>query len=152
MILDSLFAGMTKQIMTITKTNSAEETREFAKEFAKEFLDGGVIALSGDLGAGKTTFAQGFAEGLGITDRVVSPTFLIIRQYPVSGSKSFFYHIDLYRMENINLKDSGLEEILSEPSNIVLIEWAEKISGYLPKDVKKLFLKKTGDSHEIEIV
>lgn len=133
-------------------TKSAEETRAYAKEFAKWFIEGGVIALSGDLGAGKTTFAQGFAEGLGIKDRIVSPTFLIIRKYPVPDKKSFFYHIDLYRMENIDLKYSGLEEILSEPSNIVLIEWAEKISEYLPKTTKFLKLLKNSDNnHEISI-
>ena len=143
---------MTKQIMKIINTKSAEETQAFAKEFAKEFLNGGVIALSGDLGAGKTTFAQGFAEGLQIKDRIVSPTFLIIRQYPIPGKRSFFYHIDLYRMENINLKDSGLEEILSEPSNIVLIEWAEKISEYLPEKTKFIELLKNSDnSHEISV-
>ena len=139
--------------MKTIKTKSAEETRGFAKDFAKDFLSGGIIALSGDLGAGKTTFAQGFAQGLGITDRSVSPTFLIIRQYPVPQKKSFFYHIDLYRMDNINLKDSGLEEILSDSSNIVMIEWAEKISEYLPKQVTKLNLKRTtADTHEIEIL
>lgn len=135
-----------------TKTKSADETKMFAKEFAEDFFDGGVIALSGDLGAGKTTFAQGFAEGLKIEDRIVSPTFLIIRQYPVPNQKNFFYHIDLYRLENIDLKNSGLEEILSEPSNIVLIEWADKISGYLPKNVKRIELVKISeDDHEINI-
>jgi tRNA threonylcarbamoyladenosine biosynthesis protein TsaE len=115
-------------------------------------LDGGVLALSGDLGSGKTTFSQGFAQGLKINDRIVSPTFLIIRQYPVPGKKNYFYHIDLYRMENIDLKNSGLEEILSEPSNVVLIEWADKILEYLPETVKRIYLKKvSGDEHEITI-
>lgn len=146
------FEGMTKQIMKIINTKSAEETRAFAEKFAGEFLEGGVIALSGDLGAGKTTFAQGFAQGLGVTHRIVSPTFLIIRQYPIPDKKSFFYHIDLYRMENINLKDSGLEEILSEPSNIVLIEWAEKLGVGLPQHSHKISLRKINElEHEINI-
>lgn len=131
-------------------SKSAEETREFAKKFAGQFLDGGIIALSGYLGAGKTTFSQGFAEGLNIDDRIISPTFLIIRQYPIPGKKNYFYHIDLYRMENIDLKNSGLEEILSEPSNVVLIEWADKILEYLPETVKRVNLKRVSENiHEI---
>lgn len=133
-------------------TKAAEETKEFAREFAAQFINGGILALSGDLGAGKTTFAQGFAQGLGIKDRIVSPTFLIIRQYPIPGQKNLFYHIDLYRMENINLKDSGLEEIISDPANVVLIEWAEKIADYLPKNTQNLKLSKLSENlHEIEI-
>lgn len=133
-------------------TNTAEKTREFAEEYASIFKNGGILALSGDLGAGKTTFAQGFARGLGIDDRIVSPTFLIIRQYPIPNQKNFFYHIDLYRMENIDIKNSGLEEIISEPGNVVLIEWAEKISEYLPENTNIITLKKSNDYHEIEIV
>lgn len=132
-------------------TNTAEKTREFAEEYASIFKNGGILALSGDLGAGKTTFAQGFARGLGIDDRIVSPTFLIIRQYPIPNQKNFFYHIDLYRMENIDFKNSGLEEIISESGNVVLIEWAEKISEYLPENTNNITLKKSNDYHEIEI-
>lgn len=133
------------------QTNTAEETRKFAKDYALSFRNGGILALSGDLGAGKTTFAQGFAKGLGVEDRIVSPTFLIIRQYPIPNQNNFFYHIDLYRMEDIDLKNSGLEEILSEPSNVVLIEWAEKIADHLPENINKLLLRKVGNSHEIEL-
>lgn len=138
--------------MKIIKTNSVEETKQFAKELAKDFLNGGIIALSGDLGAGKTTFAQGFAKGLNIEDKVISPTFLIIRQYPIPNQKNWFYHIDLYRLENIDLKNSGLEEILSDKTNVVLIEWADKIKKYLPSYVKKIELeKKSPELHEIRL-
>lgn len=134
-----------------TQTKSSDETKEFAKNLAKEFSEGGIIALSGELGAGKTTFAQGFAHGLGIEANIISPTFLIIRQYPVPGKKQMFYHIDLYRMENIDLTESGLKEIIDEPSNIVLIEWAEKIADQLPKKSKKINLRKISENnHEIE--
>lgn len=138
--------------MKVIKTKSADETKEFAKDLAKDFLEGGIIALSGDLGAGKTTFAQGFAQGLQVQDRIVSPTFLVIRQYPIPNQKNFFYHIDLYRLENIDLKNSGLEEILSEPSNVVLIEWSEKIAEHLPESTKRMHLQKISeDVHEINI-
>lgn len=133
-------------------TKSAEETKEFARSFAKDYLKGGILALSGELGAGKTTFAQGFAEGIGIKDRIVSPTFLIIRQYPIPGQTNFFYHIDLYRLENIDMKNSGLDEILTEPSNIVLIEWADKLGKDLPENIVKIQLAAVSeDEHEITV-
>lgn len=138
--------------MKIIKTKSAEDTKEFAENMAGDFSNGGVIALSGDLGAGTTTFAQGFAKGLNIKDRIVSPTFLIIRQYPIPNKKNFFYHIDLYRMEEIDLKISGLNEILSEPSNIVLIEWADKLGKDLPENITKINLQKiNNEEHQLEI-
>lgn len=134
-------------------SNSAKETQDFAKDFAKDFLEGGIIALSGDLGAGKTTFAQGFAEGLGIRDRIISPTFLVIRQYPIPGKNNFFYHIDLYRLENIDLKNSGLEEILTDPTNVVLIEWAERIEDRLLGEVTKISLEQlSADKRSIKVL
>lgn len=135
--------------MKVVKSKSAKETQDFAKEFAKDFLKGGIIALSGDLGAGKTTFAQGFAEGLQIKDRIISPTFLVIRQYPIPNRKNFFYHIDLYRLENIDLKNSGLEEILGDPENVVLIEWAEKIGEHLDKSITRLEIAVEDESSRI---
>jgi len=135
--------------MKTFKTQSAEETKLLAQDLAKDFLNGGIIALSGDLGAGKTTFAQGFALGLGIEDRIVSPTFLIIRQYPIPKQKNFFYHIDLYRLESIDLKNSGLEEILTEPSNVVLIEWADKISDHLKESVTRLNIESPSEDTRV---
>lgn len=140
-------------------TKSSEKTQDFAEELSKDFRDGGIIALSGELGAGKTTFAQGFAKGLGIKDKIISPSFLIIRQYPVPGQINFFYHIDLYRLENIgpgsigvDLKNLGLEEILNDPTNIILIEWAEKISWQeLPKPKIIKMLKFQDGSREIRV-
>lgn len=114
-------------------TSSSEETKQFAANLAKKF-NRGILALSGELGSGKTTFAQGFARGLGIKEKIISPTFIIIRQYPTN-----FYHIDLYRVENF--QELGLEEILANPNNIVLIEWAEKIKD-LPKNTKKITIEK----------
>lgn len=123
-------------------TKSARETQDFARKLSKKYKSGGIIALYGELGTGKTTFAQGFARGLGINNKITSPTFLITRQYPVPGQRNFFYHIDLYRLENIDLKSSGLEEILEDPANIILIEWAEKINDNLPDQAKKINLRR----------
>ncbi len=94
-----------------------------------------VIGLIGELGAGKTTFAQGFAEGLGIKNRIISPTFILMRKY------GDFYHIDLYRLEKDvenEVRNLGLFDIWEKPENIILIEWAEKIENILPKDSIKI--------------
>jgi tRNA threonylcarbamoyladenosine biosynthesis protein TsaE len=137
-------------------TQSASETKKLGEQTAldllrrirnKQSLDsqsqesrikaGKVIALSGDLGSGKTTFIQGFAEGLGITNRLVSPTFILMRQYPIQSGK--LYHLDVYRLEKNaeeEARDLGLMEILSDPDNIVVIEWAEKIKNILPPNTQ----------------
>lgn len=136
-------------------TKNADETRNFGREFAQHLKKGGVLALFGDLGAGKTTFVQGLAEGLGIKNRIISPTFIIMREYKLpyssseqseSRSKSSrqartirFYHIDLYRTESQkDIEGLGIQEILSDPENIVVIEWAEKMGNLLPKNAIKI--------------
>ena len=118
-------------------THSLEETKKLGKEFAARLHKPTVIALHGDLGAGKTTFAQGFAEALGIKHRIISPTFIIVRKYQISNFKfqiSNFYHIDLYRIESErDIQNLGILELLKNPCNIVFIEWAEKMGDLLPK-------------------
>lgn len=115
----------------VYRSSSPEETQKIAEKTAQEFKNkGGVIALSGDLGAGKTTFVQGFAKGLGIEEKIISPTFVLIRQHKIPGTARVLFHVDLYRLEGeINLKEIGLEEVIQEKDNIVLIEWAEKASN-----------------------
>ncbi len=120
-------------------TNSPQETKKLAGNLARK-LKGGIIALSGDLGTGKTTFVQGFAKGLGIKDKIISPTFVLIRQY------KNLYHIDLYRINTFD--HLGLEEILSDKNNIVLIEWAEKLR-YLPQKTKKISIEKLEDNKRL---
>lgn len=115
-------------------TSSKEETKNLAAKLARGSTDR-VFALTGQLGVGKTTFVQGFAKGLGIKEKITSPTFILIRQHPIPKNKKFLYHIDLYRLENIEkFADLGLKEILSDPNYIVLIEWAEKVKEILPKN------------------
>ncbi len=118
-------------------TQSEEETRDLAKTLAKQL--NGVIALTGELGAGKTTFIQGFAQGLGIKEKIISPTFVLIRQHRIPklrknlpAGRQALFHIDLYRLDN--LAELGLKEIIENPENIVLIEWAEKAKMLLPKN------------------
>ena len=121
--------------VAITKSNT--ETQKLGESFAEKIKNGGIVALYGDLGAGKTTFVQGFAKGLGINQRIISPTFIIVRQYKVSSEKlavSCLYHIDLYRVQSQKeIEGLGIKEILNDPHNIVVIEWAEKLKNVLPK-------------------
>jgi len=123
-------------------TKNAEETQTVARLFAREILrdpvlgkKATVVALSGKLGGGKTTFAQGFAEGLGVMERVKSPTFVLMKKFALESKKfTSFYHLDCYRLENEKEVGAiGLPEILEDPRNLVLIEWAEKIKSVLPK-------------------
>lgn len=118
-------------------TQSSFETQRLAQNLAKNFKSG-VIALSGPLGAGKTTFVQGFAKGLGIKDKIISPTFVLIRQH------KNLYHVDLYRINNF--QELGLNEILENPSNIIIIEWAEKIKKMLPKDTTWITFEVFGET------
>lgn len=123
-------------------TFSEKETKDLAKKLAKKLS--GIIALTGELGAGKTTFVQGFARGLGIKKKIISPTFVLIRQHQIPKTKKALYHIDLYRLED--LRELGLKEIISDPNNIVLIEWAEKAKKYLPKNTIKVTLEIIGQT------
>lgn len=130
-------------------SNSDAETKAIAAGIAKE-NKGRVFALSGELGAGKTTFVQGFAKGLGIQEKIISPTFVLIRQHPIPGSKKVLYHIDLYRMdETPDLAHLGLKEIWLNPDNIILIEWAEKIEKLLPKNALKINITKPEEGQRL---
>ena len=124
-------------------TSNFKETQKLGRDFAKVLEKGDVLYLYGDLGSGKTTFAQGLAKGLGVKQRIISPTFTIIRNYRIKNQKSSimnFYHIDLYRVENEkDIKGLGLEEVINNPENIVVIEWADKLKSFSPE--KRIDLK-----------
>lgn len=132
-------------------TNSEKETRNLAKKIAQEFKLN-IIALTGNLGSGKTTFVQGFAKGLGIKEKIISPTFVLIRQHQIPNFKKMLYHIDLYRLEGeIDIKQLGIADLLNEDS-LILIEWAEKIKDQLPKNTTWInFESKDGSKHQITV-
>ena len=120
---------------------AAQLAREILRPPATSFKKGGnamVIALVGNLGAGKTTFAQGFLKALGVQRHVISPTFLIIKLYALRTlAFTRAFHIDCYRLNKPSeLLTLGLKEILKNPAHIVLIEWPELIKKYLPKDTR----------------
>lgn len=136
------------------KTKSANETKKVAKLLAKDVLKsrpkmakGLVLAFSGDLGSGKTTFIQGFLKGLGVKNKVTSPTFVIMKHYKHA------YHIDCYRLRKpAELIDIGFKELLNKPKSIFLIEWAEKIKRILPKDTIWLEFRHGKKLNEREII
>ena len=113
------------------ETTSPGETEAFAAKLAASLPFGSVLALHGDLGAGKTVFARGFARGLNITEPISSPTFTILQEYPVDGK--FFYHLDLYRIDNSDAAYAfGIDEFLYAEDAMTLIEWPERIEDILP--------------------
>jgi tRNA threonylcarbamoyladenosine biosynthesis protein TsaE len=123
-------------------TKSAQETKVVGQKLAitvnesilSELKEATIFCLYGELGSGKTTFVQGFSQGLDIPSRLLSPTFIIMRRYPVEGKFSFLYHIDLYRVKNVSdIETLGLAEIFTDPSAVVLIEWAERLESLVPK-------------------
>ncbi len=119
----------TKKILEV-ETESEEGTIKFAKDFSEKYISSGtpsVVALSGELGAGKTQFAKGVAKSLGVDEVVNSPTYTIINEYNYSnnGKKEVLAHMDTWRLEEGELEKSGLIEHL-ENGDIVLIEWADK--------------------------
>ncbi len=129
--------------MAIKHLNSPVETKKFARLLVRELLkkksrrQGALIlALTGDLGSGKTTFVQGFLRGLGIRGRITSPTFVLMKNYkPKTINYKLARHIDCYRIKKPGeLLKLGLKEILNSSQNIILIEWAEKIRRLLPKN------------------
>ncbi len=134
-----------------TFTKSALETQKLAQDLARSLKGDKILALYGNLGSGKTTFVQGLAKGLGIKERMISPTFIIIREHKISeklkAKSEKFYHIDLYRVQNFTeLKELELEEILGSKDRIVAIEWAEKIKELLPKNRIEIYFENLGEN------
>ncbi len=101
-----------------------------------------IVALSGDLGVGKTTLTQSIAKHLGITESVISPTFVIMKRYALRDSRyANLIHIDAYRLNlSSELLRLGWEEIISNPKNLVLIEWPERVIDIIPKNCIQISL------------
>ena len=126
-----------------TVSNSPADTQKIGNTLAKRLKPGMVLALTGALGAGKTTLIQGICQGLGATIPASSPSFVIINYYP---GEIPIYHIDLYRLKNLQeLIDLGYEEYFYG-EGICLVEWAEKALELLPAERWDVELKITGDS------
>ena len=127
-------------------SRSEADTMAFAAELVRAMPSGGVIALYGDLGAGKTVFARGFAKALGITEPVSSPTYTILQEYPTPDGR-WLYHLDLYRIGDSRAALAfGADEYL-ESGEYVLVEWPERIENLLPEHTLRLQIEHTGE-HE----
>lgn len=110
-------------------THSARETEDLGSKLAHNFRVGNIVILTGELGAGKTTFVQGVAKAFNVKSRIISPTFLLIRKHRGKFNKKQInlYHIDLYRLEGSgDITNLGLEDIFEDTSGIFFIEWGEK--------------------------
>ncbi|MFH1781683.1 MAG: tRNA (adenosine(37)-N6)-threonylcarbamoyltransferase complex ATPase subunit type 1 TsaE [Patescibacteria group bacterium] len=152
---------MDSQIFT---TYNSEETRDLGKKIARWFTlrseatKGKVICLYGELGAGKTTFTQGLAGGLGIKKNITSPTFILMREYqtrnPSTRNPLTLYHLDCYRLEKPqDTAGLGLKDLFNNPDNIICIEWAKKIKEFLPEKRTDIYFKNIGeDLREIKII
>ena len=129
--------------------HSEQEMLDFGKSFAKQKPQ--VIELIGDVGAGKTTFVRGLAEGLGAKTSVTSPSFTISKSYALpSGGR--LIHYDFYRLPDPGLMVEDLRENLADPTNIIVIEWSNSVSDILPKDRVVLEIKKQDDDSREVIV
>jgi tRNA threonylcarbamoyladenosine biosynthesis protein TsaE len=145
-------------------TNGPSQTKKIGEILGQEILKtklkktAFVTALEGDLGGGKTTFLQGFAKGLGIKQKILSPTFVIVKRFHIpERSEGWrrtnvlglpcsvfhdFYHIDCYRIRKPKeILDLGFKKIISDPENIIAIEWADRIKKFLPKNALVLKFK-----------
>ena len=131
-------------------SQSAADTIQLGRQLAATLRPGAVLALTGDLGAGKTCLVKGLAAGLGITQNVTSPTFTIIHEY--HGGQLPLYHIDLYRLDTVQQTfDIGIEDYLNSDGATV-IEWAERIESLLPANtIYTRFTLLNDTSRQIEI-
>ena len=136
------------QVEKIYTTKSYKQTQKLGEKFAKDILklkpknSAVVIGLRGNLGGGKTTFLQGFAKGLGVKGKILSPTFVILKRFLIKKISKNFYHIDCYRLKNEkDILELEFKEIISDPKNIVAIEWPEKIKKALPKNLIEIDFK-----------
>jgi len=142
-------------------TKNFEETQQLAWQLLGQMVKMShsgalVLALRGDLGAGKTTFIQGLGGALGIKEKILSPTFVIMKHFGVPSGKQFsdFYHFDCYRLESEkDLAELGFEDILKDKNNLIVIEWAERIKKSLPPDAVWLEFEHGGeDMRKIKIL
>jgi len=126
-------------------SKSEKETYQIAAKLARKLKGGEIIALEGDLGAGKTVFAKGLARAFGIKQHVTSPTFVLMKIYECRNLKSEIrnlVHVDCYRLdEPQELFYLGIEEYLNKKETMVIIEWADKIKKYLKKFKKVIWIK-----------
>lgn len=128
--------------------NDEGETISLAENIESEHFPGMVICLNGELGSGKTVFTKAFASALGIEDDVTSPTFNIIKEYP--NGELPLYHMDVYRLDG-NVNELGLDEYF-DGDGVTIVEWADMIEDYLPKERLDINIKVTGEDTRVIVL
>lgn len=143
-------------LKTAKTSKGVKETKEIAKTFLDRILKDKkvqkgalVVGLVGDLGAGKTTFVQAVAKHLGVKNKVNSPTFVIIKKYPIKSKKhKLLFHLDAYRLKNEEeLLHLGWDDIVKNKEHLVFIEWPENVSRVIPEDSKFVKISHTKDKY-----
>ncbi len=130
-------------------SESEHQTRSIAAALARDLAAGSVLLLSGDLGAGKTAFVKGLAEGLGIDpDEVTSPTFTLVHEY--RGGRLPLIHVDLYRLDRADLDEIGLDQDLAA-TGIVAVEWSERLTRRMPGATVVSITDRGGDRRRIDV-
>ena len=133
----------------IHTSNSESDTRAIASRLAATLAAGDVVLLSGDLGAGKTAFVRGLAEGLGVSpDQVTSPTFTLVHEY--RGGRLPLIHVDLYRLDRADLFEIGLDQDLAA-TGVVAVEWAERLARPIPGAMAVTIADQGGDRRAIVV-
>lgn len=125
------------------KLTSETEMLDFGRDYAKKIKAPKVIELVGDVGAGKTTFVRGLAEGLGIKEPITSPSFTISKEYAYDGG--ILIHYDFYRLEDPGLMMGDLEEAMMDDKAIIVVEWADSVENILPADRDRIEIKYLDD-------
>jgi len=135
--------------MTALYTTSAEGTYALGERLGRLATPGTVVALVGDLGAGKTVFSRGVGAGLGVQTRVCSPTFIIVQTH--EGGRLPFWHADFYRLDQVeDLEQLGLDDIL-EAGGVAVIEWADRFPEVLPEDRLEIRLDEADEGRRVTL-
>lgn len=132
-------------------TTCSKETQSLAMLFAKTLHSKTLLCLKGNLGSGKTTFTQGILAFFGAEPPYTSPTFSLIKEYPLSKEKngiSYIYHIDTYRITSSDILSLGWEELVEKPRSLILLEWPENVSEYIPNTALFLTFSHPQDPHD----
>jgi len=140
------------RVATTTQTRTARGTRAFARRLASRLEGGAVLALVGELGAGKTSFTQGLAEGLGVSDQsqVLSPTYTLVNEYP--GGRLVLVHIDFYRLANAEAaRGLGIDEQIGRADAVTAIEWADLFPELVPPSATWVRLSTVTEGRRIEL-
>jgi len=134
-------------------SKSISDTEKLAQKIAKDFKSGEILGLVGDLGSGKTHFTKGLAKYFKIKNPITSPTFVVMKIYNIKNKEiNKLIHIDVYRLSNSEeLLDLGLQDLIQDKKNIIVIEWADKIKNVLPKNTKWITFKLGKKDNEREI-